>query len=215
MQAKIYPAGSVYTFHWEKIQKIKKTETSQNKVKNLFICSQKMDGLCLRPGKIFSFWKVMGSPDATSGFVEGRVIKQETVQSETGGGLCQLSGLLYIFALENGLQIIERHSHSVDIYKESERYSELGSDATVVYGYKDLRFKNNSKANIVFQLDVDQKSVTLQTRTRIPLVEYKVSFVRTSDTQKTITVQTFREKVNNSLPDGKENLGESIYKKVF
>lgn len=48
--------------------------------------------------------------------------------------------------------IVERHSHSIDIYQEHERFTPLGSDATVVYGYKDLQFQNN--LNIPLQIQV-------------------------------------------------------------
>jgi len=58
-----------------------------------------------------------------------------------GGGLCQLSGIIYHAVLEAGLEILERHPHSLDIYTATTRYTPLGSDAAVVYGHKDLRFK--------------------------------------------------------------------------
>jgi vancomycin resistance protein VanW len=40
------------------------------------------------------------------------------------------------------LEIIERHAHSIDIYREEERFTPLGADATVVWGFKDLRLRN-------------------------------------------------------------------------
>ena len=66
----------------------------------------------------------------------------DRLQEEVGGGLCQVSGLIYFLALHGGMNILERHAHSLDIYTEEERFTPLGSDATVVFGYKDLRFMN-------------------------------------------------------------------------
>jgi len=178
------------------------------------LSSQKINGLCLRPGKIFSFWKTVGPPNAKNGFVEGRAIKQQVLQKEVGGGLCQLSGLFYLFALESGLQVIERHSHSVDIYKESERFSPLGSDATIVYGYKDLQFKNSLNTDIVFFVDVKRDRLSLEARTENRIDRYNIIFDRTSETKKQVTVQTYRQKDSESSLHEKEYIGESVYDKL-
>lgn len=50
--------------------------------------------------------------------------------------------MVYHLALIAGLKVTERHSHSVDIYEEDQRYTPLGADATVVWGFKDLRLHN-------------------------------------------------------------------------
>ena len=52
------------------------------------------------------------------------------------------------------MEIVERHNHSIDIYTEKTRYSPLGADATVVYGYKDLRLINNFHFPIKFDLTI-------------------------------------------------------------
>lgn len=90
----------------------------------------------------WSFWHAIGRPTARNGFAPGRNIVEGTVVRQIGGGLCQLSSLLYHLALLGGLAIVERHHHSVDIYEENARFTPLGADATVVWGYKDLRLAN-------------------------------------------------------------------------
>ncbi len=57
-------------------------------------------------------------------------------------GFVSFSSLLYYAALKTGFIITERHHHSIDIYKEDERYIPLGADSTVVYGFRDLQFIN-------------------------------------------------------------------------
>ncbi len=74
------------------------------------------------------------------------------IQFTYGGGICQVAGILYHLALMAGLDILERHSHSLDIYTEVERFTPLGADATVVYGYKDLRIRNNTGHPICFEI---------------------------------------------------------------
>jgi hypothetical protein len=51
---------------------------------------------------------------------------------------------VYHIGIIAGLDIIERYNHSVDIYTDDTRFAPLGTDATVVYGYKDLRIRNNT-----------------------------------------------------------------------
>jgi vancomycin resistance protein VanW len=90
--------------------------------------------------------------------------------------LCQLSGMLYIALLKAGLEITERHHHSIDIYTEESRYTPLGSDATVVYGYKDLRFKNNLNQNITFEIQFREDELDVILCSNQPLKEYQISW---------------------------------------
>lgn len=113
-----------------------------NKVHNLDLCIQAIDGLVLQPQQLFSFWQLVPKPSLKNGFKTGRNLVNGQVSEAIGGGICQVSCIIYMNALKAGLEIIERHTHSIDIYKEHERIAPLGSDATVVYGYKDLQFKN-------------------------------------------------------------------------
>ena len=52
------------------------------------------------------------------------------------GGVCQVASALYNAAAAADLTIIERHQHSRPVH-----YVPKGKDATVNYGYLDLKFK--------------------------------------------------------------------------
>ena len=123
-------------------QPVKATGTSANKLHNLAIAINKLNNIIIEPGQVFSFWHLVGDPSQKNGYLKSRAIIGNILQEEIGGGLCQLSGLIYFLALRAGLNIMERHPHSMDIYTDEERFTPLGSDATVAYGYKDLRFIN-------------------------------------------------------------------------
>ena len=123
-------------------QPVKLTYTSVNKIHNLSLALIKLNNIIIQPGEIFSFWKLVGNPSQKNGYKKSRSIINGEVEAAIGGGLCQLSGLIYFLAIQAGLKITERHAHSIDIYKEEERFTPLGSDATVAYGYKDIRFIN-------------------------------------------------------------------------
>ena len=126
---------------------------NEAKLENLRLAQSAIDSAVVMPGEIFSFWALVGAPTKRRGFRESRSIQGNNIENSVGGGLCQLSGLIYYISLVAGLEIIERHQHSMDIYDETTRFAPLGSDATVVYGYKDLRVRNclNSPIQFTFQ----------------------------------------------------------------
>jgi len=115
----------------------------ENKIHNLHLAVARLDGLVLSPGKSFSYWKLIGAPLAYRGFKKGMVLVNGTVQSRTGGGLCQLSNLLYWLTLHTPLTVTERFRHSYDVFPDSSRTQPFGSGATCVYKYRDLQFRND------------------------------------------------------------------------
>lgn len=65
-----------------------------NKKVNLQIALQGLDGALIPPGKLFSLWRLVGSPTARRGFLEGLVIEKGQPSRGIGGGLCQLANAL-------------------------------------------------------------------------------------------------------------------------
>ena len=124
-------------------QPIKQSQYWEGKLHNLKIATAMVDGLNIAPGEVFSVWALIGRPTAKRGFAVGRAIRADEETGDVGGGLCQLSGLIYELGLRAGLEVIERHPHSRDLYSsEDERFTPLGLDATVVWPWKDLRLRN-------------------------------------------------------------------------
>ncbi len=108
------------------------------KVQNLRAACAKLHGVEVPAGELFSFWKQLGRTSKSAGFTEGRELRSGCLVPSMGGGLCQLSGLLHAAALDAGLQVIERHTHSRTLpgaALEPER------DATIYWNYVDLRFR--------------------------------------------------------------------------
>ena len=142
------------------------------------------------PGKILSFWHLVGNPSKQ--FRKSRTIRNGAVTEEAGGGLCQASGIIYLASLLTNLQIIERHNHSIDLYTDETRFAPLGSDATVVYGYKDLRIQNNYHFPIKFELCVfDNKlRLTLLSTEKIDKnpIEFKIRYFADKKTVETISL---------------------------
>ncbi|MGL5195568.1 MAG: VanW family protein, partial [Chroococcales cyanobacterium] len=93
-------------------QKISKNQYIDNKKHNLATAIACIENIPIHPGQIFSFWHLVGEPSQQKGYLESRAIVNNQLQAEFGGGLCQLSGLLYILILKAGLNALERHPHS-------------------------------------------------------------------------------------------------------
>ncbi|WBV61803.1 VanW family protein [Chryseobacterium camelliae] len=171
-------------------QIIKKGEFHQNKVHNLKIVGSKINNLVIKPNEVFSFWKLIGKPNKNNGFREGRNLIKNNISSDLGGGICQFSSIIYFLALQSGLKILERHPHSIDIYKDHERFTPLGSDSTVVYGYKDLQIQNTFEFPIQFECDVNESELRFYIISPHEL-QLKTIHFEYSENSKGVWVKTF------------------------
>ncbi|MFT4759730.1 MAG: vancomycin resistance protein VanW [Paraglaciecola sp.] len=166
----------VYPFSIKIIQPIRKNAFSENKVHNLEIAAKKLEKVVIHPQEIFSFWHLIGEPSSAQNFKIGRAIVDDELSKDVGGGLCQMAGILYYLALQGGLTIFERHAHSHDLYTEKERYTPLGSDAAVAYGYKDLRFKNTLEIPIRFAFNIQKDGIRGTLSCSKKIIKRKVCF---------------------------------------
>lgn len=173
-----YNSKKTFTNSIATTQEIKQGAFFENKVHNIKTASFKVESIIINPNQVFSFWKIVGSPSEKNGFKKGRNIIKGKVSEEIGGGLCQLSSILYITSLKANLEILERHNHSVDIYKEEDRFTPLGADATVVYGYKDLRIKNNYEFPIQFRFSYIENQIICNLESLEKIDENKLNFIR-------------------------------------
>ncbi len=114
----------------------------ENKITNLRISIEKIDGIIIKPGEVFSFWFLVGKTTAKRGYIEGLLLSQGHVTTGIGGGICQLANLLFWMALHTPLTIVERHHHSFDPFPDDGRVLPFGSGASLFYNYVDLRFHN-------------------------------------------------------------------------
>jgi vancomycin resistance protein VanW len=121
-----------------------------NKITNLKIAVSKLNRVTLRPGETLSYWKLIGRPTKRKGYLKGMILQNGRYKSGTGGGLCQLSNLIYWMTIHTPLTVIERHRHGYDVFPDSNRTQPFGSGATCFYNYGDLMIKNNT--NEIFQL---------------------------------------------------------------
>ena len=127
------------------------------KIINLKIASAKIDQIVIEPGQTFSYWYLIGKPKVEDGFVKGMLLSRGQVVEGIGGGLCQLSNLLYWLFLHAPVEVLERYHHSYDVFPDSGRIIPFGSGATVFYNYVDLVVRNISKYPLQLKLWLTDK----------------------------------------------------------
>ncbi|MES2660309.1 MAG: VanW family protein [Verrucomicrobiota bacterium] len=138
------------------------------KVENLRIATRAFHGLEMPPGKVMSFWRQLGRTTRRKGYLSGRELREGCIVPAIGGGLCQLSGLLYQAALAAGLEIIERHGHS-RVVPGSQAEQDL--DATVFWNYVDLRFRSHLPWRIEVELTATELVVRIRALSDSPQKE--------------------------------------------
>ncbi|MBV6439650.1 MAG: Vancomycin B-type resistance protein VanW [Saprospiraceae bacterium] len=142
-----------------------------NKVTNLRLAAAKINGLVIRPGETFSFWKTVGNPTARRGYLEGLVLENGKIGKGVGGGLCQMGNLLYWMALHSPLTVTERWRHSYDVFPDAGRILPFGSGATLAYNYIDLQFRNDTRHCFQLRVWLSETQLCGEIRSSEPLAE--------------------------------------------
>uniref|UniRef100_A0A7C2IDP5 Vanomycin resistance protein VanB n=1 Tax=Ammonifex degensii TaxID=42838 RepID=A0A7C2IDP5_9THEO len=110
-----------------------------NRVYNISVAAGALNGLLVKPGEEVSFNKIVGPRSSEAGYKTAPTIVNNEFVEALGGGVCQVSTTLYNAVLLAGLEVVERHNHSLPV-----AYVSPGRDATVVYEGPDFRFRNNT-----------------------------------------------------------------------
>lgn len=139
-----------------------------NKKVNLQLALRKLNGIVIHPGETFSYWRLIGKPTRRKGYVDGMVLFYGGFKTGIGGGLCQLSNLIYWTALHTPLQVTERHRHSYDVFPDSNRTQPFGSGATCVYNYLDLQICNPTTEPYQLQLELEKDMLVGRWRSAAP-----------------------------------------------
>lgn len=119
-------------------------ELQRNKMVNLRLAGEKINGIVINPGETFSFWKLVGEPTAEKGYLDGLVIHNGKLDMGIGGGLCQLANLIHWLVLNSPLTVIELFHHSDALFPDSGRRVPFGTGTGVFYKNIDYRFRNDT-----------------------------------------------------------------------
>ncbi|MEG0076350.1 glycopeptide resistance accessory protein VanW [Anaerorhabdus sp.] len=132
----------------------------ENKVFNLILAIEPIDGIMIKPTETFSLWRLIRYADKVTQYKEGlTVVNGETIAS-VGGGLCQLSNLLFDLFLHSPLTIIERHGHRMKEFPELSNHIVKGIDATIAEGWLDLKVVNETNRTYQVKLNIQNNEIT-------------------------------------------------------
>jgi vancomycin resistance protein VanW len=127
---------------------------NQSRLRNIRKACGILDGVFLRPGDIFSMQRWIGDTEARDFETGPMVFRGRTILTH-GGGICLVSTLVFNGALTAGLDILEKHNHSIDLWGK-DRFVDLGRDATYVFARKDLKVRNSLNGPVLLRLFFDE-----------------------------------------------------------
>lgn len=119
-----------------------------NKADNIELAGNKISGIIIRPGEVFSFWKTVGKITRRRGYKDGRIIKKNKLVAGVGGGLCNLGNTLHLLILHSPLEVTEFHKHSDALAPDEGPRVPFAAGTSVCYNHIDYRFRNNTDQNI-------------------------------------------------------------------
>jgi vancomycin resistance protein YoaR len=134
-----------------------------------------VNGTLVKPGETFSLNGTVGERTVANGFTKGFIISNGVFAEDLGGGVSQMATTTYNAAYFAGLEDVEHWPHSFFI----DRYP-AGREATVAWGSKDLRFKNNTPYGILIQAGVTKATPSSSGVVTVSMWSTKVWDVTTS-----------------------------------
>jgi len=124
---------------------------------NIGQASHYLNGTLVLPGHEFSLNQTIGERTKERGFVAGIIIGGEgNFDKDLGGGVSAVATTTFNAVFYAGLKDVEHHPHSFWIT----RYPK-GTEATVFWGSKDLRFLNDSGHGVFVTATSTNTSVTV------------------------------------------------------
>lgn len=172
---------------------------NENRNGNLRKACRMLDGLVLQPGQELSYNEALGPRTKELGWLPAPAYSGTKLVDSPGGGICQVSSTLYLASVYSELTIVERHNHGYPV-----SYIPLGMDATVSWGFADLKIRNDSPMPVKIQAEESDGYVRvsiLGTETR----DYNVEMSYTVGGR---YVRTYMSKINKET-------GEVISKEPY
>lgn len=150
-------------------------DLQKNKVINLKIASEKIDGIIINPGEEFSFWNTVGNATKNKGYVEGLVISNSELKKGIGGGLCQMANMIHWLVLHAPLEVTELHHHSDALFPDVKRRVPFGTGTSISYKALDYRFRNVTQYPVQIRVWLDNTMLYGEIRSIVPLERrYKI-----------------------------------------
>lgn len=128
----------------------------EQRATNVQVAASRINDIVLQPGEGFSFSKTILPRTSANGYVPGPVISGGRLVNGMGGGICQVSSMLYVAMVLAGVPATEHYNHSLPV-----EYAPRGLDATIAKNIKDLKFVNTFAFPIVIKAEAVDGVVTV------------------------------------------------------
>lgn len=128
---------------------------TEEKTHNLQLGAVRLNRLVIGPGEVFSFTRTIGPSTRGRGYLPALEFRDGQAVTAVGGGLCQLANLIVLLGIEAGMEILERHRHSLDLFPDAGRTAPFGCGATVFFNYVDLRLRNTLDFPLLLETAVE------------------------------------------------------------
>lgn len=125
--------------------------SDRTRTQNLRVATRTINGTYIPPGGTFSLNGILGERTTDKGYADGTVIINGRLTRGTGGGISQVSTVIYNLAYFAGADTIEftRHAFFIPRYPE-------GREATVFWPNVDNKWKNDTPYGMLLQTWVNE-----------------------------------------------------------
>lgn len=167
-----------------------------DEITNIRVAAQYVAGAVVEPGEVFSVLRTIGPYNEARGYRQGPSYVGGRVVPTIAGGVCKISSILYNAVVLGDLAIVERHPHSMQV-----PYLPPGRDATIAWGAKDFRFRNNRSTPLLLwaEMTEDTLFMAIYADFDLPKIDWQ------HEELKRTAFQTSR-RANRDLPSGEEQV---------
>lgn len=168
-----------------------------------------LHGEVILPGEEFSTAKALLPFTKENGYASGGTYIDGQLAESIGGGVCQLSTTLYNALLYTDLEITRRYPHSIPV-----GYILPGRDAAIAGDYKDLCFRNTTKAPVLLLCETaeGEVKVTLYGTGEAMRENVTLESVITEETKEGVTVEVYRVEKAEGGAEFRERISRDRYR---
>ena len=128
----------------------------QPRVHNIHLAADVLNNTVVEPGRTFSLNDKLGPRTPEKGYVKAPIILEDGFGEDYGGGISQLTTTLFNAVFFGGYVDVDHSPHHYYI----SRYP-MGREATIVFPYVDLKFRNDTKHGVLIRATYSATSVTV------------------------------------------------------
>jgi vancomycin resistance protein YoaR len=130
--------------------------SGQPRVHNIHLAADVLSNTVVEPGMTFALNDKLGPRTPQKGYVKAPIIVEDGFGEDYGGGISQLTTTLYNAVFFGGYVDVDHSPHHYYI----SRYP-MGREATIVYPYVDLKFRDDTKHGVLIRASYGATSITV------------------------------------------------------